>query len=86
MRGGITAGVMTRSRLTTRLIEQPHMGVASGEIAIRHREVRGLFDREEQLCYRFVEASAQKVGGADYSMNRADPGAWSPGLARARTS
>src|SRR6516165_741326 len=43
-----------------RLVEPPHMGAASSEIAVGHREVRGLLDREKKLCSCFVEASVQK--------------------------
>ena len=58
-----------------RLFEPAHTGVASSEVTTRYREVRGLLEREEQLWDRLVETSAEKVGGADQSVNRPAPGA-----------
>jgi hypothetical protein len=36
----------------------------------------GLLEREEQLWDRLVEASGEKVGGADQGLNRPAPDVW----------
>ena len=58
------------------LIELSDTSVASSEIATGHGEARGLLEREEQLWDRLVGASAEKVGGADQSVNRPAGSAW----------
>jgi hypothetical protein len=48
------------------------MRVAGSKMAIRRREVRSLFDRQQELRYCLFEAPTEEVCSADYGTNCAD--------------
>ena len=59
-----------------RLGEPSHMGIAGGEIAIRHGEAGILLDREEWMRRCLIEAASQEMRLTDDGERGADPGAW----------
>src|SRR5215472_2033135 len=57
----------------SRLVETSHLGVARREKAVCRREARVLLDRELELRYCLVEASAKQMSGANRRERRPYP-------------
>src|SRR5262249_18626588 len=69
-----TASAATGQHQASRPAEPPHMGVASGENAIRARIARIVLDRDEQFRHRLMETPAVEMRGAYYKERRAAAG------------
>ena len=67
-------GAQPRDNLSG-IVKPTHMGVASGEIAIRRWVGWILLDREQQFRHRFIEAPSKEMRGTYQKERRADAGA-----------